>query len=311
MNHVYDLATIQLDQPSVVTIGVFDGVHRGHQHLIQRLVRSARESGRLAVVLTFFPHPDVVLRGLTGRYYLTLPQQRAELMGELGVDHVITLPFSEEFRQIRAAAFVDLMREHLKLESLWVGADFALGYKREGTVEFLRAQGAEKGFTLEAIDLVGEDGSATFSSTAIRDALNAGDLEAARRLLGRSYSVSGEVVHGDHRGRTIGFPTANIAVWSEQLVPANGVYAGWATVGGEHYMAVTNVGLRPTFEGDSLRVEAHLLDFNRDIYGETMNFSFETRLRPEKKFNGIQELMAQIALDAQAGRDYLTANPHP
>ncbi|MBK9750520.1 MAG: bifunctional riboflavin kinase/FAD synthetase [Chloroflexi bacterium] len=311
MNHVYDLATIQLDQPSVVTIGVFDGVHRGHQHLIRRLVRSARESGRLAVVLTFFPHPDVVLRGLTGRYYLTSPQQRAELMGELGVDHVITLPFNEEFRQIRAAAFVDLMREHLKLESLWVGADFALGYKREGTVEFLRAQGAAKGFTLEAIDLVGEDGSATFSSTAIRDALNAGDLEAARRLLGRSYSVSGEVVHGDHRGRTIGFPTANIAVWSEQLVPANGVYAGWATVGGEHYMAVTNVGLRPTFEGDSLRVEAHLLDFNRDIYGETMNFSFETRLRPEKKFNGIQELMAQIALDAQAGRDYLTANPHP
>ncbi|MBK8032653.1 MAG: bifunctional riboflavin kinase/FAD synthetase [Chloroflexi bacterium] len=311
MNHVYDLATIQLDQPSVVTIGVFDGVHRGHQHLIQRLVRSARESGRLAVVLTFFPHPDVVLRGLTGRYYLTSPQQRAELMGELGVDHVITLPFNEEFRQIRAAAFVDLMREHLKLESLWVGADFALGYKREGTVEFLRAQGAAKGFTLEAIDLIGEDGSATFSSTAIRDALNAGDLEAARRLLGRSYSVSGEVVHGDHRGRTIGFPTANIAVWSEQLVPANGVYAGWATVGGEHYMAVTNVGLRPTFEGDSLRVEAHLLDFNREIYGETMNFSFETRLRPEKKFNGIQELMTQIALDAQAGRDYLTANPHP
>ncbi len=311
MNHVYDLATIQLDQPSVVSIGVFDGVHRGHQHLIRRLVRSARESGRLAVVLTFFPHPDVVLRGLTGRYYLTTPQQRADLMGELGVDHVITLPFNEAFRQIRAAAFVDMMREHLKLESLWVGADFALGYKREGTVEFLRAQGTDKGFTLEAIDLVGEDGTATFSSTAVRDALAAGDLEEARRLLGRSYSVSGEVVHGDHRGRTIGFPTANIAVWSEQLVPANGVYAGWATVGGERHMAVTNVGLRPTFEGDSLRVEAHLLDFNREIYGEIVTFTFETRLRPEQKFNGIQELMVQIGQDAQTGRAYLRANPHP
>ncbi len=305
MNHVYNLATIQLDQPSVVTIGVFDGMHRGHQHLIRRLVKSARDSGRLAVVLTFFPHPDVVLRGLSGRYYLTSPQQRADLMGELGVDHVITLPFNEEFRQIRAASFVDMMREHLKLESLWVGADFALGYKREGNTDFLRAQGVEKGFALEVIDLVGENGIATFSSTAIRDLLSAGDVEAAQRLLGRSYSVSGEIVHGDHRGRTIGFPTANIATWGEQVIPANGVYAGWATVSDERHMAVTNVGMRPTFEGQSLRVEAHLLDFDRDIYGETITFTFETRLRPEKKFNGIQELIAQIGADAQTGREYL------
>lgn len=311
MNHVYDLASIQLDQPSVVTIGVFDGVHRGHQHLIRRLVKSAREQGRLAVVLTFFPHPDVVLRGLSGRYYLTTPQQRADLMGDLGVDHVITLPFNEEFRHIRAAAFVDMMCEHLKLESLWVGADFALGYKREGNIEFLRAQGEQKGFSLEAIDLVGEDGIATFSSTAIREALTAGDVEGARRLLGRAYSVSGEVVHGDHRGRTIGFPTANIAVWNEQVVPAYGVYAGWATVNGEQHMAVTNVGMRPTFEGQNLRVEAHLLDFNRDIYGEIVTFTFESHVRPEKKFDGIQALMTQITADSQSARAYLTANPHP
>jgi riboflavin kinase/FMN adenylyltransferase len=311
MNHVYDLAAIQLEQPSVVTIGVFDGVHRGHQHLIRRLVSAARMSGRLAVVLTFFPHPDVVLRDLSGRYYLTTPQQRADFMGELGVDHVITLPFNEEFRQIRAAAFVDMMREHLKLESLWVGADFALGYKREGSIEFLRAQGAEKGFTLEVIDLIGEDGIATFSSTAVRDALADGDMEGARRLLGRSYSVSGEVVHGDHRGRTIGYPTANVAVWSEQLLPANGIYVGWATIGGGRYMAAINVGLRPTFDGQDIRVEAYLLDFDREIYGETMEITFETRLRPEQKFSDIQALIAQIDEDVRMTRTYLSANPHP
>lgn len=305
MNHGYDLATVQLEQPSVVTIGVFDGMHRGHQHLIRRLVTSARDSGRLAVVLTFFPHPDVVLRGLTGRYYLTTPQQRAELMGALGVDQVITLPFNDAFRQIRAAAFVDMMREHLKLESLWVGADFALGYKREGNIAFLRAQGAEKGFALEVIDLVGEDGTATFSSTAIRDALVVGEVETARRLLGRSYSVSGEVVHGDHRGRTIGFPTANIAVWSEQLLPANGIYVGWATVGGERHMTAINVGLRPTFAGQDVRVEAYLLDFDRDVYGETMEITFERHLRPEKKFNDLPALIDQIRDDVAVARAYL------
>ncbi|MBE2268749.1 MAG: bifunctional riboflavin kinase/FAD synthetase [Anaerolinea sp.] len=311
MNHGYDLAAVHLDRPSVVTIGVFDGVHRGHQHLIRRLVAEARRTDRLAVVLTFFPHPDVVLRGLSGRYYLTTPDQRAELMGELGVDHVITLPFNEDFRQIRAGVFVDMMRDHLRLESLWVGADFAMGYKREGNIGFLRAQGADKGFALETIALVGEDGTHTFSSTAIREALLRGDVEIAQSLLGRPYGVSGEVVHGDHRGRTIGFPTANIAVWEEQVVPANGVYAGWATLDGERYMAATNVGLRPTFAGQELRVEAYLLDFDRDIYGKTLSFSFEQRLRPEKKFSGIDELIAQIRSDAESARSILQTSLRP
>jgi riboflavin kinase / FMN adenylyltransferase len=308
MNHIYDLTNAHLAKPSIVTIGVFDGVHRGHAHLIRQLVAEAHASSRLPVVLTFFPHPDIVLRGLHGRYYLTTPEQRAEQLLKLGVDTVITHPFNDTTRHIRAADFVDQLVKHLQLNALWVGADFAMGYKREGNVAFLREQGETKGFSVHTVELVQtENDHESISSTRIRERLEAGEVEEVSGLLGRAFSVSGEVVRGDQRGRTIGFPTANVAVWDEQVLPANGVYAGWATLEGERLMAVTNIGIRPTFAGQNVTVEAHLLDFNRDIYGKTLEVSFDKRLRPEKKFNGIQELMAQITLDAQAARDYLSA----
>jgi riboflavin kinase/FMN adenylyltransferase len=306
MIHLTELEAIALTRPSVVTIGVFDGVHLGHQYLIRRLVQSARASGRLAVVLTFYPHPDVVLRGITGRYYLTTNEERAALLGALGVDFVITLPFDEALRHIRAADFVDLLVDHLRVSELWVGAEFALGYKREGNVPFLTAQGAEKGFAVDVVDLMrvedSGDGLVRISSSAIRAALTSGDVETAQRMLGRPYSVRGEIVHGQARGHTIGFPTANIAVPEGRLIPANGVYAGWALLGDERFMAVTNVGTRPTFAGDDVTVEAHLLDFDRDIYGQTLEFQFITRLRPELRFSGIEALIAQIKADADAGR---------
>lgn len=305
MAHYQSLADVQLDQPSIVTIGVFDGLHRGHQHLLRQLVSDARARGQLAVAITFHPHPDVFLRGITGRYYLTTPEARYRLMREMGLDVVITLPFNNELRQVRAADFVDALVKHLKMDALWVGADFALGYKREGNVEFLRARGVEKGFTVEVLELLSNGGGA-ITSTKIREALLAGDVETARDLLGRAYHVSGEVIHGEKRGRSIGFPTANIAVWEELVIPANGVYAGWALLGDEKFMAVTNVGQRPTFNGQGVTVEAHLLDFDRDIYGEILGFTFEKRLRPEMRFNGIQELIAQIRSDAETGRAYLT-----
>ncbi len=305
MQHLYDLGQVQLQKPSVVTIGVFDGVHLGHQHLIRRLVEEARASDRLAVVLTFFPHPDIVLRGLKGRYYLTTPEQRAEYLGELGVDTVITLPFDAEFRQIRAAAFVDSMLEHLKLSSLWVGADFALGYQREGNVGFLREQGEKKGFSLQVIDLIAAESDGAISSTAIRAALLTGEVEQARDWLGRSYALAGEVVHGDHRGRELGFPTANLKLWDEQVIPANGIYAGWAHLGGERFMAATNVGVRPQFDGEDVRVEAYLLDFDRMIYGQQLTFSFEKRLRPEAKFDSLEGLITQINADVAETRVYL------
>jgi riboflavin kinase / FMN adenylyltransferase len=305
MNHFTNLAELHLAQPSMVTIGVFDGVHRGHQHLIRSLTEEAHAAGRLAVALTFFPHPDVVLRGLTGRYYLTTPEQRARLMTNLGIDYVVTLPFNEQFRQIRAANFVDQLLEHLHLESLWVGSDFAMGYKREGNVEFLRAQGAQKGFTLKAIDLLMAD-HAAISSTAIRSLLLEGRVDEARDLLGRSYSVTGEVVHGEKRGRQIGYPTANIDVWAEQVIPANGIYAGWAFVGEERFMAMTNVGVRPTFDGQNVTVEAYLLDFDRDLYGQQLTFTFEKFMRPEAKFTNIPDLIARIDQDVIEGRAFLT-----
>lgn len=306
MKHVRSLADLSLDQPSVVTIGVFDGVHTGHQHLISELVAEANDTNRLAVAITFFPHPDVVLRGWTGRYYLTGVEERAELLGALGIDYVITLTFDEQLRQIRAADFTDQLLRHLRMSALWVGSDFAMGYKREGNIDFLLHQGEQKGFKLEVIDLIVND-HAAISSSAIREALSAGEVARARDLLGRAYAVSGEVVHGEARGRKIGFPTANIAAWHDLVIPANGVYAGWATLdGAERFMAVTNVGVRPTFNGESVTVEAHLLDFDRDIYGHMLHFTFEHRLRPEQRFNGIEALIEQIKRDAEAGRAYLS-----
>lgn len=306
MKHIYDLVNAQLQQPSIVTIGVFDGVHRGHAHLIRQLAQHAHSSGRLAVVLTFFPHPDIVLRGLKGRYYLMTADERAEQLLALGVDVVVTHPFNEQLRQVRAADFVDQLLHHLRMQRLWVGSDFALGYKREGNVAFLRAQGQLHHFEVEVVDLV-ESGSdhEIISSTLIRECLEAGDVERAKALLGRGYAVSGAVIHGDKRGRKIGFPTANIGVWEEQVIPANGVYAGWATLGENRYMAVTNVGIRPTFASSSVTIEAHLLDFNQEIYGKRLTVTFEKRLRAEQKFSDVDALMAQIAADAAAGRAYL------
>src|SRR5690606_12670915 len=209
MKHVTDLNDARPDRPTIVAVGMFDGVHRGHQHLLKRLVESARAEGLIPTVLTFFPHPDEVLGRAQGRYYLTTPEQRAALLGALGVEVIVSHPFDDEVRQMRAAAFVDRLVEHLKLRELWVGQDFALGYKREGNVEFLRAQGAQKGFVVHVVDLVGNDKSGDIiSSSTIRAALEVGDVERAARWLGRPYAVEGTVIHGDGRGRTIGFATA-------------------------------------------------------------------------------------------------------
>ncbi len=304
-HHVRALSDIQLDAPSIVTIGMFDGVHLGHQRLVRRLVQEARASGRISVVLTFFPHPDVVLRGVTGRYYLTSPEERARLLLDMGVDLVVTHPFNEDVRRIRAAEFVDQLLAYLRMSALWVGPDFAMGYRREGDVPFLQAQGEAKGFAVETVNLMlGEDGQ-VISSSQVRDALRQGQVEQAALWLGRPYRVSGEVVHGDHRGQALGFPTANMAVWVEQILPANGVYACWAYVGDERHMAVTNIGVRPTFEDTRLVVEAHLLDFDRTIYGQVLHLDFVRHLREEKRFSGVEALIEQVQADIRTGRAVL------
>lgn len=307
-NHIYGLSNIHLLRQSVITIGVFDGVHRGHQHLIHRLVKDAHSKGLLATVLTFFPHPDIVLRGLKGRYYLMSPEQRAEALLANGVDWVVTHPFDEETRQIRAMDFVDHLLHYLRPRELWVGADFALGYQREGNVDFLKEQGRSKGYDVHVVDMVGSNTTGeVISSTRIRELVRQGHVERVRNLLGRGYAIRGVVVSGERRGHELGFPTANIDVWEEQVVPAYGVYAGWAYLNGKRYMAMTNVGLSPTFAYKGITVEAYLLDFNEEIYGETLTITFEKFLRPEEKYDGVEALIAQINRDVENGRRYLAA----
>ena len=313
MRHVRSLEEVNLSQPSVVTIGVFDGVHRGHQHLIRHLLDHARAAGRVAVVLTFYPYPEMVIRGFQPGYYLTLPDEKARLLGELGVDLVVTHPFNEEVRQIRAADFVRRLLNHLKMQSLWVGPDFALGYKREGDVAFLREQGRLHGFEVRVVDMMEADGERV-SSSRVREALRRGDVAEAARLLGRPHRVPGRVVEGARRGHTIGIPTANLSFPREQAIPARGVYAGWALVDGQRVPAVINVGLRPTFDGSqtAIIVEAHLLDFSGDLYGREMALDFVARLRDEQKFNSVEELVAQVQEDIRRGRVLLgLAAPEP
>lgn len=308
MQHVQRFEDVQLRRPTVLSIGSFDGVHRGHQYLIARLVAAAHAGGQVPAVLTFYPHPRQVLRGWEPGYYLTGPTEKAELLGRYGVELVITHPFDETVRQMRAQVFIERLREHVQLAGLWVGPDFALGYRREGDVAFLRALGAEAGFIINVIEEKLSIDGAPVSSERIRDVLRGGNVTGAAGLLGRLYALTGTVVHGDHRGRTIGFPTANLDVPAERTVPARGVYATWAYVGGRRHAAVTNVGVRPTFDGaHAITVEAHLLDFNDDLYTQELTLEFVARIRDERRFGGVPELVAQIRRDVETGRTMLAS----
>lgn len=298
---VTHLHEVDHKQSTCIAIGSFDGVHRGHQALLQRMVARAREAGMRAAALSFFPHPRRVLHTLPPRFYLTTLDERVRLLAAQGIDLVITHPFDDEVRHIHAADFVDQLLATLDMKELW-GGNFALGYQREGDVPFLRRQGEMKGFTVETLDEpVMWDGEIV-SSRRVRAALEAGELEEVSGCLGRYFCVRGPVVKGDQRGRTIGFPTANVAVWDEQLLPANGVYATYIWVRETWRPAATNVGVRPTVDGLKLTVEAHILDFDDDIYGEDVRLEFVRRIRPEMKFAGLDALKAQIAADVEEVR---------
>jgi len=309
MAHYTNLADVNLSQPATVSIGVFDGVHLGHQSLIKHLVTQAKQSNHLTVVITFFPHPDVVLRNIDPRYYLTTPEERAHLLADLGVDVVITHPFNEDVRQIRAETFIQQLVERLQMRELYVGSDFALGYQREGNLAKLTELGERYNYSVHALDLVPIDGkSKPISSSSIRKLLTQGDMENVTQLLGRAYAIQGIVKHGHQRGRTIGFPTANIDLWDYQYMPRLGVFACQITVHGEQYHAVTNIGIRPTFEGNNITVEAHIFDFNADIYDQNVTLTLEHFIRSEIKFDGIESLKAQLTQDKQTARDWLEKN---
>jgi riboflavin kinase/FMN adenylyltransferase len=308
--HIFrDLMAVHLSGPSVLTIGTFDGLHLGHQHLMNQLTAAAQVHQAQSAVISFHPRPKTVLAPhLPNNDYLTTPEERISLFEATGIDVLILLPFTLALAQTTAYDFMKLLADRLKLVEFWAGHDFALGKNREGNVTKLAELGRELNYTLRQFQPFYIDGQIV-SSTGVRQAITSGEIAEASRLLGRYPSLQGQIVKGDQRGRTIGFPTANFALPPERLIPANGVYATFVErlQTGQRYPSVTNVGLRPSFEGKTRTVESYIFDFSEEIYGETLRLEFVKRLRAEKKFNGIEELVAQIRQDADQAQGILAA----
>ena len=293
------------DRGAILTIGVFDGVHRGHQSLLKRVVEVASQGGMLSGVLTFVNHPRSVLVPDTCISYITSVDDRLALLKDAGVDLVIPLHFDLELSRLRAHEFTSLLQERLNMAGLVMGYNFAMGFKREGTPETLAAIGSEQGFSVTVVDAVTVEGGRV-SSTVIRDSVAAGDVAAASELLGRCFNLCGEVVVGEGRGRAVlGYPTANLDLPEDRLVPGNGIYATWARVGNERYMAATNVGVKPTFGENERNIESYLLDFDGDLYGKDLTLEFVDRLRDEVRFDSAEALVAQMHLDVEKARKTL------
>ncbi|MEQ9500846.1 MAG: bifunctional riboflavin kinase/FAD synthetase [Deltaproteobacteria bacterium] len=291
---------------SVVTLGAFDGVHLGHRALIRRAVDAAKQLGVPSVGYTFYPHPAKIIAPTMAPKLLVSIERRAALMRAAGLDHVLVEPFDAAFAQVTADAFVaDYLVRALHPKHVVVGFNFFYGHKRGGDTNHLKASGAKHGFEVEVVEPV-ESGTVVASSTAIREYLLEGNVAAAHTLLGRDFALAGTVVEGDKRGRTIGFPTANLNPDSE-LLPANGVYATRVRLEGKLHDAVTNVGVRPTFDGTRPTVETFLLDWSGDLYGRRIEVDFVARLRDERRFDGIDALKAQLARDVDAARAALGA----
>jgi riboflavin kinase/FMN adenylyltransferase len=289
-----------------VTVGNFDGVHRGHQALVSAAVERARETGGLSVVLTFDPHPAGVLQPGRAPAALNTPAQKEELLAALGVDRLAVLPFDASVAALSPEAFARaVLHETLGARDVVVGESFRFGYRREGDVRALAELGTTLGFAVRAVPEVLEGGSPV-SSSRVRDELGRGNVSAARALLGRAYFVDAEVVRGAGRGRTIGIPTANLEPENETL-PAAGVYAGRCRLpGGDVRAAVVNLGRRPTFGGGELALEAHLIGFAGDLYGARVRLSFHERLRDEQRFPGTDALVARVLQDVARARALLS-----
>ncbi|MEU4479624.1 bifunctional riboflavin kinase/FAD synthetase [Micromonospora sp. NPDC023966] len=288
---------------SVVTIGVFDGVHKGHQATIGHAVARARELGVKSVVVTFDPHPAEVVRPGSHPAVLTEPARKAELIEALGVDVLCVVPFTPEFSRLPAEEFVhDILVEHLHAALVVVGANFRFGHRAAGDVALLERLGRTFGFGVEGGPLVAEAGT-VFSSTYIRSCVDAGDVTAAAAALGRPHRVEGVVVRGDQRGRELGYPTANLLTHRYAAIPADGVYAArLVRRGGEPLAAAVSIGTNPTFSGRERRVEAYALDFTGDLYGERLALDFVAHLREQRTYDAIEPLVAQIAEDVERTR---------
>lgn len=301
-----ELARFTPERGTILAIGVFDGVHRGHQHLLGYLKRQALVRDLLSGAVTFRPHPQRVLSPEAPLPCLTSPEEKVRLLKGLGIDLVVFLSFTPELAQLTAAEFIALLQKYLKLQGLVVGPDFVLGRGREGNVLTLHSLGKEMGFTVEVVPPLLFEGEVV-SSTAIRRSLAAGDMKRVRQLLGRPFSLSGVVIRGAERGRSLGFPTANLAVNSEQALPADGVYATKAYFADRYHPSVSNIGVRPTFGSGERMIEVFLLDFSGDLYGQELRIELVERLREERRFPSAEELRRQMEKDAEQARMVLEA----
>lgn len=294
--------------PSVVTIGNFDGVHRGHAAVLSRLVALAHADQAKAVAVTFDPHPRAVHHPEGAPPAITCLADRLDLMAATGLDAALVLTYTWEFAQQTAAEFVrDCLVQPLGMKRIVVGHDVRFGRGNVGNLQTLRELGDQWGFAVEVIDDVGStrEGAARWSSTRVREFLARGEVVAATELLGRHHSLTGVVVHGDARGRTLGFPTANVGEVPE-VIPADGVYAGWLLAHGERFPAAVSVGTNPTFDGPQRRVEAYVLDrTDLDLYGAPVRVEFVARVRGQIKFDGVEPLIDQMHEDVAVVRQLL------
>ncbi len=302
MKIIHGLADTTLDEPCALSVGVFDGVHLGHRRLIDELMESAKRRHFVSGVVTFDAHPDNVLAPQKSIHYLTTLEERLTLLGELRLDFTLVLPFTEELAQTSARGFILSLMHRLCMRELWIGPDFALGRNRQGDAAYLRTLGQELGFRLEALQPVLHKGK-VISSSNIRALLREGRVTEAIHLLGHYPTLTGKVVRGARRGKNLGFPTANLAVDEQMMIPANGIYAVRVRWGTTNHQGVVNIGVRPTFEDQGERiVEAHILDFAGDLYGQTLGIEFLERLRPERRFESAQALIAQMEEDVAQAR---------
>ncbi|MBV7532793.1 bifunctional riboflavin kinase/FAD synthetase [Chitinophaga sp. sic0106] len=304
-----DLEHLPEFRNAVITIGTFDGVHSGHRYILQQLEQAAASCNGETVIVTFDPHPREVLGANRGAVKLltTLPEKIA-LLEKQGIDHLVVVPFTKEFSELSAQAYLeDFLIARFHPHTIIIGYDHRFGHNREGGLELLEEEKSKYGFELiEIPQQVVHD--LTVSSTKIRNSLQDGDIRLANELLGYRYFMTGTVVHGDKMGRQLGFPTANLQLTDDRkLIPSEGIYAvqvalnrHWVTI-----PAVMSIGTRPTFNGTDLRLEVHIFDFNREIYGQTLTVYFEEYIRPNLKFNNLDDLVKQITLDAEKAKEIL------
>lgn len=291
------------DPATVLTVGTFDGVHEGHKTLIERVVAAAKAEGRRSVVVSFDPHPrDILQPGANGIQLLTTLEERADMLDAMGVDQLVVIPFTRDFSLLRSEEFIrDILWKTIGMAHIVIGYDHHFGRNREGGIDALRRMGEELGFRVESVEKH-EIGAVTVSSTAARNALREhGDVGLVASFLGRPYTLSGIVVHGQKRGRILGFPTANLRIHdSRKIIPKTGVYAVDVEYAGTVWRGMLNIGTRPTFrDGLAQTIETHLIGFDGDLYGQSLTVRFIDRIRAERAFSGMEELRAQLEADRQ------------